>query len=69
MTEPSDIERNVLAQDLTIKGVMSLLNASRQTVYDLINSGDLAAYKLKRATRVKSESVLALRNRRITAED
>ena len=69
MTELSDIELNVLAQDLTIKGTMSLLNASRQTIYDLINSGDLAAYKLKRATRIKSESVLALRNRRITAED
>ena len=69
MTELSDIELNVLAQDLTIKGTMSLLNASRQTIYDLINSGELSAYKLKRATRVKSESVLALRNRRITAED
>lgn len=48
--------------DLRIVDVMEIFGCTRQTVYDMIKEGELEAYRLRYAFRIKRETVEALRN-------
>jgi len=48
--------------DLTVKGVMRQLNASRDMVYKLIAVGELQAYHVGRSRRIRRESVERIRS-------
>ncbi len=48
--------------DLTVEQAREQLNCSVPTIYSLMKKGRLSFYKLGRATRIKFESIQALRN-------
>lgn len=43
---------------LRIEDVMKRLNVSRQTVYRIMNSGELPYYKILRSTRFREEDLV-----------
>jgi excisionase family DNA binding protein len=54
--------RQAELQDLTIDQCCHVLMVSRSTVWRLLQSGVLSAYRISRSVRVHRESIEALRN-------
>lgn len=50
-----------IQKDLTVNEALHTLNCARSTLYKLIKDGKLAVYKLGRTTRIRRDSLEALR--------
>jgi excisionase family DNA binding protein len=58
-----DSDETNVPGDLSIADVQKRLSISRAQVYNLVNTGRLAAYRIgRRGLRVRHESVMALRD-------
>lgn len=59
--------RDEFTRDVMVKEYQKVVGVSNSLVYDLLNSGDLEAYKIGRCTRIKQASANASRGRSYAA--
>jgi excisionase family DNA binding protein len=62
-------QESTLKSDLTIQEAAHIFGCTQKHVYELINRGMLAAYKIGRASRITSESVDRVRSTPFVASD
>ncbi len=58
------IERDMFVRDATVVEAMATLGCGQSTIYNMIARGDLGTYKVGAATRIRRNSLNALRDGR-----